>query len=171
MEAVRLNQEANKKALPFTHQVGSLQEKVAEPLVVLRLHLLNAMGKAQQSGVVTEGETNQCLQLLDDCLLATRQVVQAAQQEVFHQSRSQTTGRLPNLDLTPREIDILRHLAMGQPNKEIARALDVMEGTVKVHIKTILRKLKFSNRTQAAIFAYECGLIENYAGEQRSARG
>lgn len=63
------------------------------------------------------------------------------------------------MGLTPREEEILRHIAQGQSNKNIARDLDVTEGTVKVHIKAILKKLDMSNRTQAAIYAYEKGLV------------
>lgn len=59
--------------------------------------------------------------------------------------------------LTPREQDILRELVQGHSNKVIANNLDVAEGTIKVHIKTILKKLHVSNRTQAALYAYEQG--------------
>lgn len=63
------------------------------------------------------------------------------------------------LGLTPREEEILRHIARGESNKGIARSLDVTEGTIKVHIKAILKKLDMNNRTQAAIYAYERGLV------------
>jgi two-component system, NarL family, nitrate/nitrite response regulator NarL len=55
--------------------------------------------------------------------------------------------------LSHREIDILRHLVNGDANKVIARRLNIAEATVKVHVKTILRKLQLANRTQAAIWA------------------
>lgn len=61
--------------------------------------------------------------------------------------------------LTPREEEILRHIARGLSNKCIARELDVTEGTIKVHIKAILKKLNMTNRTQAAIYAYERGMM------------
>lgn len=54
--------------------------------------------------------------------------------------------------LTNREHDILRCVALGMSNKEIARELTLAEGTVKVHIKAILRKLNLANRTQAAVY-------------------
>lgn len=56
-------------------------------------------------------------------------------------------------NLSPREASILKLLMGGKSNKQIARELDIMEGTVKVHIKTILRKIDVRNRTQAAIWA------------------
>jgi two-component system nitrate/nitrite response regulator NarL len=55
--------------------------------------------------------------------------------------------------LSHREIDILSHLVDGDANKVIARRLNITEATVKVHVKTILRKLQLANRTQAAIWA------------------
>lgn len=55
--------------------------------------------------------------------------------------------------LTPREKQIIRHLASGSANKVIARNLNITEATVKVHIKALLRKLGLKNRTQAALFA------------------
>jgi two-component system nitrate/nitrite response regulator NarL len=55
--------------------------------------------------------------------------------------------------LSHREIDILSHLVDGDANKVIARHLNIAEATVKVHVKTILRKLQLANRTQAAIWA------------------
>ena len=60
--------------------------------------------------------------------------------------------------LSPRERDTLRHLARGASNKEIARALDIAETTVKIHVQNILRKLGLSSRVQAAVYASENGL-------------
>lgn len=53
--------------------------------------------------------------------------------------------------LTARQQEVLRLLALGQSNKEIAKSLGLLEGTVKVHVRDILRKLGVSNRTQAAM--------------------
>jgi two-component system, NarL family, nitrate/nitrite response regulator NarL len=61
-------------------------------------------------------------------------------------------------DLTPREQEILRHLAEGQSNKGIARVLDITDGTVKLHVKSILRKLGVRSRVEAAVIAVEHGL-------------
>jgi len=61
-------------------------------------------------------------------------------------------------ELTPRETEILTHLAEGQSNKLIARALDITDGTVKLHVKSILRKLGVRSRVEAAVFAVEHGM-------------
>lgn len=61
--------------------------------------------------------------------------------------------------LTPRELDVLKGLTEGKSNKEIARDLDITEPTVKLHMKTLFRKLDATNRTQAAMIAREAGLF------------
>lgn len=66
--------------------------------------------------------------------------------------------------LSPREREILRHLAGGASNKEIARELDVAESTVKIHVQHILRKLGLSSRVQAAVWATENGIGMKKAG-------
>lgn len=55
--------------------------------------------------------------------------------------------------LSPREVEVLRGIARGASNKEIARALDIAETTVKIHVQHILRKLGVSSRVQAAVAA------------------
>jgi len=62
--------------------------------------------------------------------------------------------------LTPREIDVLRRLAQGQANKQIAAQLGITERTVKFHVSSIFRKLDASNRTEAVTIAAQRGLIE-----------
>jgi two-component system nitrate/nitrite response regulator NarL len=59
----------------------------------------------------------------------------------------------PLATLSPREREILRHIARGASNKEIARALAIAETTVKIHVQHILRKLNLSSRVQAAVAA------------------
>lgn len=60
--------------------------------------------------------------------------------------------------LTARELDVLKRLCRGLANKEIARELDLQEVTVKLHIKTLYRKIAAKNRTHAAMIAKEAGL-------------
>ncbi|MFI6454497.1 response regulator [Streptosporangium amethystogenes] len=67
------------------------------------------------------------------------------------------TGALATL--TPRETEVLRHLAAGNSNAEIAGALVISPGTVKVHLERILAKLGLRTRVQAAIYAHRHGLV------------
>jgi two-component system, NarL family, nitrate/nitrite response regulator NarL len=62
-------------------------------------------------------------------------------------------------DLTPREIEIIKFMAEGHSNKTIAGWLDLTEASIKVQIRRLLRKIGATNRTQAAIWAMECGLV------------
>jgi len=57
--------------------------------------------------------------------------------------------------LTPRETDVVRHVAQGRRNKEIARDLGISEGTVKMHLHNLYEKLSVSSRTELAILAQE----------------
>jgi two-component system nitrate/nitrite response regulator NarL len=57
--------------------------------------------------------------------------------------------------LSPRELEILKFLVAGDSNKAIARTCHLAESTVKIHLKTILRKIRVRNRTQAAIWAMQ----------------
>ncbi|MGB4894113.1 MAG: response regulator transcription factor, partial [Nitrospira sp.] len=76
---------------------------------------------------------------------------------------SQKKGKKPawvEHDLTEREITVLRLVADGKTNKEIANNLDLSEKTVKNHVRNIFHKLQVYDRTQAAILAIRKGLIE-----------
>jgi two-component system NarL family response regulator len=76
---------------------------------------------------------------------------------------AQKKGKKPSWvehDLTEREITVLRLVADGKTNKEIANSLDLSEKTVKNHVRNIFHKLQVYDRTQAAILAIRKGLIE-----------
>jgi two-component system nitrate/nitrite response regulator NarL len=72
--------------------------------------------------------------------------------------------------LTERERGILDHLARGESNKVIARALDISHDTVKLHVRHILSKLKLSSRVEAAVFAVEARAAGETANASLSAR-
>ena len=63
-------------------------------------------------------------------------------------------------DLTPREREVLRLIASGRSNKEIAAQLGISERTVKTHISNIFSKLELTDRTQAALFVHNRGMLE-----------
>lgn len=62
-------------------------------------------------------------------------------------------------DLTSRELEVLRHLALGRSNKEIASALDIATETVKTHVGHVLSKLQVEGRAQAIVHALKRGLV------------
>jgi two-component system, NarL family, nitrate/nitrite response regulator NarL len=78
--------------------------------------------------------------------------------------------RVGDIPLSQREIDIIRRLADGHSNKAIAKELSITEATVKVHLKTVLRKLGATNRTQVAIWAVQHGLTNNGSNSAKNGR-
>jgi len=85
------------------------------------------------------------------------EVQQYLMREVTKVSSSQEQAP-PHASLTVREVDILRLIAEGRSNKEIAAALYLTEGTIKGYISTIFDKLGVEDRTQAALYAVKHGL-------------
>ena len=77
----------------------------------------------------------------------------------FMTAREEATSHPLADKLTEREMQVLRGLTEGKSNKEIARDLDLTEPTIKLHMKTLYRKVGASNRTQAALIAKEAGLF------------
>lgn len=69
--------------------------------------------------------------------------------------------------LSPREMEILQHIAKGQSNKEVAYELGISRQTVKNHMTSILRKLAVNDRTQAALYAVKRGWIRLYNDEEK----
>ncbi len=75
----------------------------------------------------------------------------------FHGARNEHLS--PFADLTSREMDVLRLIANGMSNSEIAEELVISENTVKGHVSNILGKLHLADRTQAAVFAWREGIV------------
>ena len=88
--------------------------------------------------------------------VATMLVEQLAAEDGAGTARSEAADRV---HLTPRELEVLAELARGKANKAIAFELGVAERTVKTHVSNILGKLGFTDRTQAAVYAVEHGLV------------
>jgi DNA-binding NarL/FixJ family response regulator len=102
-----------------------------------------------------------------DELIQAIKAVQAGQlllpsdlaQKVLFTAPDQLT---PPTELTDHERDVLRYLAQGRSNQEIADALDIGLDTVRSHVRAILNKLHLTNRTQAALYALETGLFKSH---------
>jgi two-component system, NarL family, response regulator LiaR len=73
--------------------------------------------------------------------------------------RQATARRRPLDQLSPRELEVLAALARGRTNRQIAKALQIGEETVKAHVSSILAKLQLADRTQAAIFGLQQRLV------------
>jgi DNA-binding NarL/FixJ family response regulator len=68
-------------------------------------------------------------------------------------------GHGSDVPLTQRELQVLRHLALGLSNKEIGKSLNISVETVKEHVQNVLRKIAVTDRTQAAVWAVRKGLV------------
>ncbi len=79
-------------------------------------------------------------------------------QAVNHSAPPSRPDSAPELTLTERQTEVLALMVRGYPNKSICRALNLAEGTVKIHVAAILKALNVSNRTQAVIAASQLGL-------------
>jgi DNA-binding NarL/FixJ family response regulator len=86
--------------------------------------------------------------------LATRHLIE----EFARKAPRETPLQLK--ELTPRELEVLRLIAEGLSNEEIAAKLVVSEHTAKTHVAHILQKLELRDRTQAVVLAYESGIVE-----------
>ncbi len=91
-------------------------------------------------------------------LLEAIRCVHAGEQYLPPEIAMRMNGRVIS-QLSARELEVLALVAKGLSNKEIGAALDVAEGTIKVHLKNILAKLGVSDRTQAILVAVKRGII------------
>ena len=91
--------------------------------------------------------------------VATMLVEQLAAEDAAGGAGGAGADRADHAHLTPRELEVLAELVRGRANKAIAFELGVSERTVKTHVSNILGKLGFTDRTQAAVYAVEHGLV------------
>ena len=94
-----------------------------------------------------------------DVLMACIRKVAAGGKHISNEVAEKLSDRLPGEQLSDRETDVLRLLAQGKPNIDIARSLAISESTVKFHMNNILSKLHVSDRTQALVVASRKGLL------------
>jgi DNA-binding CsgD family transcriptional regulator len=102
--------------------------------------------------------------------LARRAGIDLEQPSARAEQRSQQASVIEETGLSPREIEVLQHLAAGRSNHQIARALFISRSTASVHVSHILRKLGVRNRVEAAGLACRLGsstgpLLPNRAGD------
>jgi two-component system NarL family response regulator len=95
----------------------------------------------------------------DELILAIRTVA-SGQRYMSRTAGAKLAGRIGAPQITERELSVLRCIAAGHANKEIADALSISEGTVKSHVNNIMQKLGALSRTDAAICALRKGLIK-----------
>lgn len=97
--------------------------------------------------------------MMRDGLIEAIRAVHAGQRRIPAEVANRLAERMNRTELTARELEVLRLIVEGKSNKEIAAKLFIAEGTVKIHINNILSKLGVSDRTQAATFALQRGIV------------
>lgn len=101
--------------------------------------------------------------VISEAMASNSPVLPEIASELLFEALARMDHRSDTAELTRREHEVLRHIAQGMSNKEIATALFLSVGTVKAHVSSILRKLCVADRTQAIVKAMKEGLIEPHA--------
>ena len=117
--------------------------------------------KAGASGyLLKDSSPEDLLQAIDDVYQGKSSLHPVIAQKVIHEMHQPSD--LPPTDdpLSEREVEVLRNVAQGMSNQEIAQTLEIKEGTVRIHVGNILNKLQLANRTQATLYALREGLAE-----------
>jgi len=118
-------------------------------------------GDAQAAAALKAGAAGYLLKnLVRKELLETIRAVHSGKRRVLPEIATEIAEHFADDSLTEREIEVLRRVASGQSNKLIAAELDISEGTVKTHMKSILPKLDASDRTHAVMIALKRGILD-----------
>lgn len=97
--------------------------------------------------------------VLDGGVYLPPQLLQQAMDSMEQGATDKRTRRTNEYGLTPRQVDVLRHLGRGLSNKEISLAMDLAEGTVKIHVAAIFQALHVNNRMDAVLAAQRLGVL------------
>jgi DNA-binding NarL/FixJ family response regulator len=118
-------------------------------------------GDAQAAAALKAGAVGYLLKnLVRKELLETIRAVHSGKRRVPPEIATEIAEHVADDALTGREIEVLRRVAAGKSNKLIAAELDISEGTVKTHMKSILPKLDASDRTHAVMIALKRGILD-----------
>ena len=118
-------------------------------------------GDAQASAALRAGASGYLLKsLVSKELLETIRAVHAGKRRVPGEIASEIAEHVADDALSGREIEVLRRVAAGKSNKVIAAELNISEGTVKTHMKSILPKLDATDRTHAVMIALKRGILD-----------
>ncbi|HJY36493.1 MAG TPA: response regulator transcription factor [Steroidobacteraceae bacterium] len=118
-------------------------------------------GDAQAAAALKAGASGYLLKnLVRKELLETIRAVHSGKRRIPPEIATEIAEHVADDALTGREIEVLRRVASGKSNKLIAAELDISEGTVKTHMKSILPKLDASDRTHAVMIALKRGILD-----------
>ena len=155
----------NMKGMGGLETLGTLRDMEVDARIILITvsnapeDLVAAIRAGSDGYILKDNEPDEILRLIEAAMHGqtaispelTSLLASALREERVVEQRSHAS-------LTERESAILKCLAAGMSNKLIGRELDIMESTVKVHIRNLLKKLKFRSRVEAAVWAVANGL-------------
>jgi DNA-binding NarL/FixJ family response regulator len=138
--------------------IGAIRGEFPEARIII---LSTHAGDVQVSRALKAGARAYLLKgSLRNELMETIRAVHAGQKRVSSQVAAEIAAHSTDQALTPREVDVLRWVARGKANKEIAAQLSLTEETVKTHIRNILGKLEANDRTHAVAIGIKRGIID-----------
>jgi DNA-binding NarL/FixJ family response regulator len=127
----------------------------------VRVVVLTSFGTEEGLGRAVEAGARACVlkeMPLQQMVEAIR-AVYAGKEYFPPEIAQQLVARAKHPELSPREVEVLRLIAQGRSNKEIGNALGIVEGTVKLHVKSLLEKMGAADRTEAATNAIKRGIL------------
>jgi len=117
-------------------------------------------GDAQAMRALKAGASGYLLKsMIRKDLLEAIRSVHAGQRRIPHEVAAELAAHATDDALTPRELQVLEHVAAGKSNRVVAADLDVSEDTIKAHMKNIMSKLGANDRTHAVMIALKRGII------------
>ena len=129
-------------------------------------HALNSGAMGFISKASASKEMLQALRMvLDGCVYLPPQLLQHALSGMAEGRKDGRSWRINKFGLTARQMEVLQHLARGMSNKDIALAVGLAEGTVKIHVAAIFQALRVNNRNEAARAALGLGLVTGNGGQ------
>lgn len=147
--------------LPDMSGIDALISIRAESLAAHVIMLTTFEGDVEMQRALAAGARGYLLKSMPpkELIEAIRQV-HAGKKRIPPELAAQLAEHMGEEELTPREIEVLQHLAGGNRNRDIAERLFITEETVKVHVKHLMEKLGASDRTQAVAIAVRRGIIQ-----------
>lgn len=138
--------------------ISAIRREFANARIIV---LTTYAGDAQAAAALKAGAAGYLLKnLVRKELIETIRAVHAGKRRVPPEIATEIAEHVADDALSAREIEVLRRVAAGKSNKLIAAELDISEGTVKTHMKSILPKLNASDRTHAVMIALKRGILD-----------
>lgn len=138
--------------------ISAIRREFANARIIV---LTTYAGDAQAAAALKAGAAGYLLKnLVRKELIETIRAVHAGKRRVPPEIATEIAEHVADDTLSAREIEVLRRVAAGKSNKLIAAELDISEGTVKTHMKSILPKLDASDRTHAVMIALKRGILD-----------